>query len=580
MLINKNNIFARLWRHLTLKRKKQYFLTLALGLIATFAEMMSIGTMLPFLAVLTTPEQVYYHALAQPVVKFLGITEPKQLLLPLLGIFVTAVIISGAVRLLLAYTIMRFSHAVCADLSIDIYRRTLYQDYTVHIARNSSEIIAGITAKTSGIVNFLLVPIMTLICSVFLLLGIGSALMMINAIVATSALIGFGIIYWAIMQLTRNRIKQNSQCIANNSTQLIKSVQEGLGGIRDVLIDGSQEFYCQTYRRADIPLKLSQGNNRFIAQAPRYSIETLGMVLIAGLAYFMSQTGDLIDLIPVCGALALGSQRLLPALQQGYTAFITMRGEQQSSMDVLNLLSQPLPNYANILVKPIAFSREIQLNNISFRYRSDTPFILKNINLTIAKGMRIGVIGTTGNGKSTLLDIVMGLLSPTEGNLAIDGKKLTTPKEYRSWQAHIAHVPQNIYLSDSTIAENIAFGISKQDINFSQVEQAAKHAQLFNLIQQWADKYNTKVGEHGIQLSGGQRQRIGIARALYKKANVLVFDEATSALDNDTEAQVMNAIDDLDSQLTILIIAHRLTTLKNCDQIIEVSNRGIAIKAF
>ena len=252
-----------------------------------------------------------------------------------------------------------------------------------------------------------------------------------------------------------------------------------------------------------------------------------------------------------------------------------MKSSKSSVEDVLDLLEQPLPCYTDKTTPtPIKFKEKIKLNNVSFRYTKDAPWVLKNINLNITKGARVGFMGITGRGKTTLLDIIMGLLHPTTGNLSIDDQPITRDS-IRTWQAHISHVPQHIYLSDSTIEENIAFGIPKEKINHQQIEKAAHQAQIADMIEDWREGYQTFVGERGIRLSGGQRQRIGIARALYKQSNVLIFDEATSALDNETEEAVMEAIEGLGRELTILIIAHRLTTLKVCDQIIKLDKNNI-----
>jgi len=303
------------------------------------------------------------------------------------------------------------------------------------------------------------------------------------------------------------------------------------------------------------------------------------MVLITGIAYKMSlQENGLVNALPTLGALALGAQRLLPALQQAYSSYSQLKGAHSSFQDVLKLLDQKLPQHA-IRIEgykspiPMLFENEIELNNVSFRYKVGGNWVLKNNNLKLSKGSRTGFMGVTGSGKSTLLDVIMGLLSPTNGKLLVDGQ-LITSENRRDWQAHIAHVPQNIYLSDSTIEENIAFGIPKEKINHKQIERAAQQAQILSLIDSWKDGYQTFVGERGVRLSGGQRQRIGIARALYKKANVLIFDEATSALDNETERVVMDQIEGLGQDLTILIIAHRLTTLQGCDQIVQVNENG------
>jgi ATP-binding cassette, subfamily B, bacterial PglK len=559
-----------LWQHLSKRRQRQFWLLLILMIIASLSEIISVGAVLPFLGILTAPEQVYYHQLMQPIIQILEITEPSQLILPITILFITAVILAGVIRLTLLYAMTRLSYATGADLSINIYRRTLYQEYTVHVSRNSSEIINGIVSKTSGAIGVMRATLI-LIGSVIILIGVMGALFAINLSVALSASISFGLLYWSVVRYTKVQLQDNSQIIANQSTQMIKSLQEGLGGIRDVLIDGTQQFYCQLYRNADLPLRRASGNNIFISESPRYVVEAIGMTLIASLAYVMTQQdGGIVTAIPVLGALALGAQRLLPALQQAYGAYSQIKGSKSSFEDVLKLLDQPLPEYADQpLPKPIQFEKEIKITNLDFRYTKDSPWVLKNINLTLKKGTHIGFMGVTGSGKSTLLDIIIGLLSPTDGKLIIDQQPLNDQNR-KAWQAHIAHVPQNIYLSDSTIEENIAFGIAKEKIDQQRVRKAAQQAQISELIEKWEGGYQTFVGERGVRLSGGQRQRIGIARALYKKANVLIFDEATSALDNKTEHEVMEAIKGLGKEITVLIIAHRLTTLKECDQIIEI----------
>jgi ATP-binding cassette subfamily B protein len=273
--------------------------------------------------------------------------------------------------------------------------------------------------------------------------------------------------------------------------------------------------------------------------------------------------------------MALGAQRLLPTLQQGYTAWSVVASSEASLKDVIELLDQPMPAYANQPAQiPIQYRQHILIRNVSFRYAPSSQCVLRNVNLTIARGARIGFIGATGSGKSTLIDIIMGLLPPSEGELSIDGQTVNSIN-HRAWQAHIAHVPQSIYLADISVAENIAFGLPVDKIDIERVRQAAKQAQIDEVIESWPNKYQTFVGERGVRLSGGQRQRVGIARALYKKADVIVFDEATSALDNETEKAVMDAIDSLNLELTIIIVAHRLTTLQKCSQIIELGNGGI-----
>tara|TARA_B100000242_G_scaffold273048_1_gene226370 strand:+ start:8434 stop:10194 length:1761 start_codon:yes stop_codon:yes gene_type:complete len=563
---------AHLWHHLSRRRQKQFWLLLILMIIASLSEIMSVGAVLPFLGVLTAPDQIYQQTLMQPIIQILELNEPSELILPLTILFIIAALSAGLIRLLLLYVMTRLSFATGADLSINIYRRTLYQEYTVHVSRNSSEVINSIITKTSTVINGIITPVLTFVSSIILFIGIMSALFLINFGVALSTFIGFGFLYWLVIRYTRKQLQNNSHIIADQSTQMIKSLQEGLGGIRDVLIDGSQKFYCELYRNADLPLRLASGNNLFISGSPKYIMEAIGMTLIAGIAYVMTQQDSgLVTAIPVLGSLALGAQRLLPALQQAYGSYSTIKGSKSSFEDVLNLLEQPLPEYVDQpLQKPIPFQKEIKLKNINFRYSKESPWVLKNINLSLKKGDRIGFMGVTGSGKSTLLDIIMGLLPPTNGELIIDQQSINT-KNRRAWLAHIAHVPQNIYLSDGSIVENIAFGVSKEKIDYQRVKKAAHQAQIAGLIEEWKDGYQTCVGERGVRLSGGQRQRIGIARAFYKNTSILIFDEATSALDNETEREVMKVIKDISKEITVFIIAHRLTTLKGCDNIVKLN---------
>lgn len=570
------SLIERLWGFINSKRRKQILLLLVIMLLASFAEIISIGAILPFLSLLTAPEHIFEVSILKPIIQTLNLSKAEQLLLPLTIIFGVSAIVAGSMRLLLLWVSTRLSFLVGADLGVDIYRRTLYQSYAIHCSRNSSEIINGITGKANIVIYGVILPVLTLMSSAFMLISILIALFLINPFIAFTAFSGFGFIYLGIILLTRKQLLVNSKRVAEDSTRLIKSLQEGLGGIRDVLIDGTQSVYCEIYRNADFSLRRAQGNSLFIGQSPRYLMEALGMLLIASLAYFIDkQANGISRAIPVLGALALGAQRLLPILQQSYSSWTTIQSSRESLKDVIDLLEQPLPPYINqISNQKITFNSIIKLKQLSFRYSIQTPIVLNQINLTIKKGSRIGFIGPTGSGKSTLLDIIMGLLQPTDGFIEIDGQPITK-KNQRAWQRHIAHVPQSIYLSDSSIEENIAFGVPKEKINLNRLKQAAKQAQIQEMIENWPQKYKTPVGERGIRLSGGQRQRIGIARALYRKADIIIFDEATSALDNETEDAVMNSINKLSKKLTILIIAHRLTTLKNCSYVIELNNGSI-----
>ncbi len=567
------NLLVRLWHRISRRRQRQFGLLMGLMLVGAFAEVVSLGALLPFLGILTAPEHVFNHPIVADVAQAWGITSADQLVLPLTVTFIAIVLIAGAIRILLLWVSTRLAFASGADLSIAVYRRTLYQPYRVHVARNSSEVISGITNKVNGVVFGVLLPLLTLVNSIVLLAAITLALIAIDSMIALVAIISFGASYGLITWISRRRLYRNSQRIACEQTQVIKALQEGLGGIRDVLLDGTQPVYCDIYRRADQPLRRAQGNNVFISGSPRPAMEALGMMLIAVLAYALSrQVGGISTALPVLGALALGAQRLLPVLQNIYSAWASIVGNHASLTNTIELLDQPLPAEAlQPTPAPLLIQNAIRFDAVRFRYTGDGPWVLDGLNLTIPKDAMVGFVGSTGSGKSTTLDLLMGLLTPTEGEIQVDGQSISGNR-LRAWQRTIAHVPQSIYLADTTLAENIAFGVPREAIDMDRVKKVASQAQIADFIESRPEGYNAFVGERGIRLSGGQRQRIGIARALYKHATVLVFDEATSALDDATEKSVMGAIEGLSSDLTILLIAHRLTTVRRCDIIVELDN--------
>ena len=566
-----SELLRRLWSHITPRRRVQFAILFVLMILASFAEILSIGAVVPFLGVLTAPERVFSHELAQPLVRALDLKEPKDLMLPLTIAFATAALFSGIMRLAMLFAQTRLSYAVGADFSLSIYRRTLYQPYAVHAKRNSSKVIAAITTKTTSVVHHTLLSILSILSSILLIVAIAATLFVIEPHIAMIAMGGFGAIYLLIILFTRRHLLRFSRSVAHEQNRAIKALQEGLGAIRDVLIDGAQAAYCKVYRSADMPMRRAQANIQIIAGSPRFAIEALGMVFIAVLAYSLAiRPEGLLAAIAALGALALGAQRLLPILQLCFAGWSNLRGGQAALSDALDLLDQPIPAYADApQPAPIPFSRAIKLDNLRFRYSEDGPWVLDGITLDIRKGSWIGFIGSTGSGKSTLIDIVMGLLPPTEGALRIDGAAIADDN-HRAWQAHLAHVPQVIFLTDSTVAENIAFGIPAAQIDRERVREAARDAQISETIESWEDQYDTVVGERGVRLSGGQRQRIGIARALYKRADVIVLDEATSALDSATEEAVMQGIERLGDGLTVLVVAHRLTTLRKCTHVVEL----------
>ena len=574
-------LLKRLWKHISVRRRSHLWMLLVLTIIASFAEILSIGAVLPFIGALTQPEKLYSNTMLQPFLKIFNITNPTELLLPLTIAFSIAALIAGGMRMLLLWVSTRVSFSIGSDLSNTVYRRTLYQPYAIHIARNSSEVINVIWIKVSEVIFYVLMPGLTLVSATVMIVAIVSALFYVIPGNALAILGCFGLIYAVIIKLTRQKVRLNSKNIAQESNNVIKTLNEGLGGIRDVLVDGSQESFCKIFKNTDHILRRAQGNNQFISLSPRFGMESAGTILIATLAYLLTnQENGLSSAIPTLAALALGLQRLLPALQQAFGSLSTIHGAQSSLQDTLDLLDQPLPPYASqVISQPISFKKSITLKDVSFRYSQSSPLILKNIDIKIDRGSRVGFVGGTGSGKSTMLDIIMGLLTPSAGEMMIDGEIINAENQ-RAWQAHIAHVPQSVFLTDNSIEENIAFGVPYHLIDHDRVRSAAEKAQLADVISTWPLQYKTVVGERGVQLSGGQRQRIGIARALYKNADVIIFDEATSALDNETESAVMKSIDNLSKDVTVLIIAHRINTLSNCDIIFDLSKDGISFKKF
>ena len=567
-------LLKRLLKTLSPRRRTQFYWITVLMVISAFAEVVSLGLVIPFLGVLISPDRLMTISWIADVAKSFGIETGQQLLLPLTIAFVVVSFIAGAVRMLQLWAGTRIAFAAGADLSLEIYRRTLYQPYHVHLSRNTSVVVSNVIDKVNQVVFWILSPMMSLVSSALLLIFITITLVIINPLVAGVSIFSFGLSYVIIAKLSKNRLKTNSERIARETTQVIKTLQEGLGGIRDVLLDGTQNLYCEEYYRADQPLRHAYGSNIFIAGFPRFAMESVGIALISGLAYYLSQNteGGIATALPMLGALALGAQRLLPAIQSGYTAWSSIMGSQANLTEILKILEQEIPK--DLLMarpEPLRFKDAIEFKGVEFRYSNETPVILNNFNLTIKRGQRVGFVGTTGSGKSTTLDLLMGLLHSTKGEILVDGQPLSGTR-LRAWQTNIAHVPQNIYLADSTIAENIAFGVEKDKIDFDRVKQAAKMAHIADFIESRHEGYNAFVGERGIRLSGGQRQRIGIARALYKQADVIVFDEATSALDSATESEVMSALENLSRSLTILIIAHRVSTLQLCDVIVNLKN--------
>ena len=562
-----------LLKHVSRKRRIQFMMLVMLTVIGAFAEIFSLGAIVPFVAILTQPEKIFSYPLISNFATYLSVQNTNELIVPMAWLFITAATFAGASRVIILYISIRLGNSIGADLSVEMYRRTLYQPYSAHITRSSSELISGITQKvatTTGI----LTSLVSIITSSIIFSMIFLALITIYPEIAALTFGSFGAVYILITIISKRRLRTNSDIVSTQQTYVVKVLQEGLGAIRDILLDRTQPLYVSIFNGRIQALQRATGENLFITLAPRYIMEALALILIGLFSIIVGNHGGLSLALPVLAAFALGVQRLLPLLQQLYANAAFIKGSQSSLRDVLMILNQPIQGYiANHSGQNINFSKQIEFKNIYFSYTPQGPIVFNNLNLCIKRGSIVGIAGVTGSGKSTITDLLMCLLLPTSGKILIDDEPLTFDT-IGAWQKLISHVPQNIYLTDESILKNIAFGVPLSQINVEKVKYAARKAQLYDFVSNLTDGFNTIVGERGVRLSGGQRQRIGIARALYKDSSVLIFDEATSALDIETENSVMESIVRLGDELTIILVAHRINTLNRCDQIIEISKLG------
>ena len=562
-----------LFRLMTGRRRRQFLVTLALMLVGAVAELGTIGAAHPFLALLS----------GEPAAGRFGrwiawLPVRPEGVLGVALVLIAAATIAAAVRLMLVWTTQRLVMGIGHDVATAIFSRMLRQPYAEFVRRNSSEVL-GSLEKVRDIVGSMLQPAMQGLIALVLAAAIAAFLFLLAPFATLAAAGTVAISYVLISVAGRGRLRRNSRILAEAATARTKIVQEGLGGIRDIMLDHSQPIFEAKFREIDGRFRRALASNVFISSAPRFLIESAGIVALALIAVAMSlEPGGLVRAIPVLGALALGAQRLLPLIQQAYNGWSLGLGNLQALEDVgLLLRSAPAEDGEAVEPRPLSFRREIVFDRVGFGYEN-AGFALRDVDIVIARGERVGIVGTTGSGKSTLLDLLMGLLAPTAGAIRIDGTALG-PATRAAWQAQIAHVPQSIYLMDDTIAANIAFGVPADRVDAERVEAAAEAARLRPFLAELADGLATRVGERGIRLSGGQRQRIGLARALYKGAEVLILDEATSALDDRTEAEVMESLMGLGRTMTLIMVAHRRSTLAGCDRILSVEGGRVTALA-
>ncbi len=575
MLASKILIF-NFWKYLSDKRKKQVFYTLIISIISGVSELITINSSLPFIATITGSKDLSNYQVSNFLSNFLNIPLNEKLIIPVILFFAFSVVLSTSLRLLTIWMTYKISALIGSDLNVRSFSNTIYQPYSFHIKNNSSKVITAntlyIDKTSSGIVNSLLF-ISNLIISILIIL----AIFLVSAKFAIYSFILIFIIYFLIDKKLNKRVKINSQKIASSSKYKVKSIQEVIGSIRTVLIESNQEDFIKEIAKLDSIGRKFYAQNSFIAEFPRYVIECIALVIITLITLLVLKFGEVNDsneFISLLGTFTIGVQRLLPVIQKVYNTWINIKAVSADSKYVSKILEMGSYKSVKTKSKPLQFKKSIKLDSICFSYNKNTNTI-SNLNLEIFKGQKIGIMGKTGSGKSTVIDLILGLLKPTSGKIYVDDEDIhdkKNPNKIKEWMSAISHVPQDIFLIDGTIAENISFGINEKYFSMSKVIKAAKKAQIHDFIESTENGYSTHVGERGIRLSGGQRQRIGIARALYKESEILILDEATSALDNKTEFELMKCINEISNQFTIISIAHRKTSLNECDRIIEIKN--------
>lgn len=570
----KGTSILRVLRQIPARRRFQSIGLLILMLLTSLAEVFSIAAILPFVSVLINPDSLLELSQVQGFLSYFSIMGEDDLLPFVTVLFVAASLISGSLRLFLAWMQPKFAHFIGTDLGIEMYRRALYQPYIAQLSRNSGDVIAAVFGKSSKLTVGLVLPLFVMCNGAILTILIFGALLLIDFATALGLISTLGALYGLAVVSTRNWLGRNGHVISEETSRSTRILQEGLGGARDVILTASQPVYIKSFSRSLNKLRQAMAENAFLMMAPRFGIESIAMVLLALFAFYLSQKpGGLEQVFPVLAAIILGLQRLLPVAQQSFNAWSQIRSAGPAIDDCLSYLELPLQEI-NAPLKTLKFEQGITLQDVSMEYEGGRDPALRNVSLSLKKGSSLGIIGPTGSGKSTLVDVLMGLLNPTSGAMIVDDTVIDSNKR-RSWRRHVAHVPQAIFLTDDTIRSNIAFGIAPEDIDQKRLADAVAAAQLDQVISAFPKGLDTIVGERGSLLSGGQRQRVGIARALYQDAKILVLDEATSALDVDTERLVIEAIEVRPGNLTLVMIAHRVQTLRHCDLIVKMSDGKI-----
>ena len=547
--------------------------------VSGLLESITLFLIMPLLSTLSNPNILLNNELISGVAVNLGFSQ-DQLVTVVAALFICAVLISSSIRI----ANIRFNGKIAAkigtDLSCRAFKNIIYQPFQVNLNTNSSKAVSTITLQVDQAVTAIN-NVLIIITSLMITLSVAVTLIVVSWQSTLFSVFICVITYFIIVHTTRQNLLKNSQIVSRLNENQVKTVQETLGGIREIIMSNIQEKRLSDYKNVESLLRDKQASNKFISTFPRHAIEAVGLIVIAVIGLFLSQNGLTANLIPILGTLALGSQRLLPSMQQIYRGWATLKALYQPSINVFDMVEMPIDQrlVSKGEAKIFEFNERIQFLNVSFKYASG-QYVIKDLNINIYKGECLGIIGSTGSGKSTFIDLLMGLLEPTKGKIFVDNKQLNcVDNDYKlnSWMKQIAHVPQLIYLSDDSLKKNIALGVPNKKIDMKQIYAAAECAQISDYIDSLPEKFDHSVGERGLRLSGGQKQRIGLARAFYRNSDFYIFDEATSALDNETEKRIISSIQSLNKSATVIMIAHRLSTLRNVDRVIKFEKGAIVL---
>ena len=563
-------LFRKIFSLLSVRERRQVYILLGAILFSALINVMSIASILPFMAVVTNPQVIETNTYLNFVFNYLGFTSSNQFLI-FLGIFVAILLVfSNSLRLGAIWYNVRFSEYCNANLSRKMLQYYLMQPYQYFLNRNTSAMGKNVLSEVSRVINNLLKPLLNFIAQGLIVILIFALLVTVDPIVAMVILGVLGGSYALIFLSVRGWIGRLGKRRALANQGRYKSATEALNGIKDLKVLGREKSFLDKFDVYAREQAFTQSRNALIGAVPKHALETIafGGVLIM-VIYTLASAGNTDRVIPLLSLYAFAGYRLMPALQNIFSDWSQVRFNLAALDMLLEDMREKSANLHTPLYKkmnPLPITRTLELKDISYSYPYSSERVLSELNLNIKANTTVGFVGSTGSGKSTTIDVILCLLEPQKGAVLVDGQRLSGESILR-WQRNIGYVPQFIYLSDDTVSHNIAFGVSRSEVDQDAVERAARTARLHDFIVELPQGYDTLVGERGMRLSGGQRQRIGIARALYHDPQVLILDEATSALDNATEEQVMLDIQKMSRRKTILMIAHRLTTVRECDQI-------------